>query len=639
MRFLARILLILIIGAVAWAQDDERILEYHSDITVSADSSLLVRESIRVRAQRDRIQHGIYRDFPTDYRDRLGNRVRIHFTMLEATRNGHSENWHAESRSNGVRIYVGDKNTLVDIGENTYVLSYTATREIGFFPDHDELYWNVTGNGWAFPIDKASATVHLPASVPRSSLKLEGYTGPQGSKERAYSTGTDDNGDPVFTATRPFDVGEGLTIVVSLPKGYLAEPTRDQQVHDFLNDNRPVLTGLFGFLVVFVYYIIVWAAVGRDPAAGTIMPLYDPPAGFSPAAVRYLRKMAFDDKAFAAAVINLAVKKQLTIKQEKHVYSVAPPPKDEPTPLSPEEKILRSKLLASGTELQLKQSNWQTISDAVKGVKKSLETAIEKIYFFTNGKYVIPGVVLTLLSILAIVASLPDVGDKATSAFMCVWLTGWTFGVIMLLTRAIAAWRSITGPLDVIGAVFTTAFALPFLAGEIFGLYMLSRGVTMPGALMLVAILALNPIFHHLLKAPTRAGRKVLDQIEGFRVFLAATEEDVLNRMNPPERTPAIFEKYLPYAVALDCEKAWGAQFASVLAAAAAGGQSTSGYSPAWYSGAAFSAGDFAGFASSFSSGLSGAIASSSTSPGSSSGSGGGGSSGGGGGGGGGGGW
>ena len=639
MRTFGRILFVLLLAASAWAQDDERILEYHSDVSVKADASLVVRESIRVRAERDRIQHGIYRDFPTDYRDRLGNRVRIHFTMLGATRDGHDEAWHTESLSNGVRIYMGDKNTLVDIGEHTYVLTYTATREIGFFADHDELYWNVTGNGWAFPIDKASATVHLPAAVPRGSLKLEGYTGPQGSQERDYTTGTDDNGDPVFTATRAFAEHEGLTIVVSFPKGYLPEPTRDQQVHDFLNDNRAVLAGLFGFLVVFAYYIVVWAAVGRDPAAGTIMPFYEPPAGFSPAAVRYLRKMAFDNKAFAAAVINLAVKKQLTIKQEDHVYSVLPTAQAEPANLSAEEKLLRSRLVGDGTELRLTQSHWQTVSAAVKAVKKSLDTAIEKIYFFSNSKYLIPGIVLTLLSLVSIILALPDAGAIATSAFMCVWLTGWTFGVVMLLTRVIAAWRSITGPLDVFGALFITAFAMPFLAGEVFGLYMLSRGVGTAGALMLVVIIVLNPVFHHLLKAPTRAGRKLLDQIEGFRIFLAATEEDVLNRMNPPERTPATFEKYLPYAVALDCEKAWGAQFASVLAAAAAGGQSSSGYSPAWYSGAAFAAGNFAGFASSFSSGLSSAISSSSTAPGSSSGSGGGGSSGGGGGGGGGGGW
>lgn len=638
MRRIGFIASLLLLALLAWAQDDERILDYHGDITVHADSSLLVRETIRVRAERDQIRHGIYRDFPTQYRDSLGNHYKVRFTFLDASRDGRNEAWHTESRSNGIRIYLGDKDTLVPIGEHTYVLSYEVTREIGFFPDHDELYWNVTGNGWIFPIDQASATVHLPGAVPRTSVKLEGYTGPQGSKERALSASMDDSGDPVFTANRAFASHEGLTIVVSFPKGYLREPTQRENFQDVLSDNRPVIGALAGFAFVFVYYLIVWVAVGRDPKAGTIMPLYEPPSGFSPAASRFLRRMGFDDKAFAAAVIDLAVKRRLTIKQEDGTYSVARVENAAAANLSSEEKLLLARLFEDSEELELKKTHWQTVHAAVKAVKKSLQVAIEKIFFFSNGIYTLPGIGLTLLAILAVVAAAPDTGEKATATFMCVWLTGWSVGVIALLLNVTRLWRHGTGVADVLGALFMTAFSLPFLAGEIFGLYALSRSITLVGALLVLATIALNVIFHQLLKAPTRAGRKVLDQIEGFRMFLAATEEDVLNRMNPPERTPSIFEKYLPYAVALDCEKAWGAQFASVLAAAAAGG-SSSGYSPAWYSGAAFAAGDFAGFASGFSSGLSSAISSSSTAPGSSSGGGGGGSSGGGGGGGGGGGW
>jgi uncharacterized membrane protein YgcG len=637
MRTFVRVLAIVLLAAVAWAQeDDERILAYHSDITVQADASLLVHETIRVRAQGDQIKHGIYRDFPTQYRDQWGNHFNVRFTVMAADRDGTTEKWHTESLSNGVRVYLGDKDSLVKTGEHTYVLTYAVTREIGFFPDHDELYWNVTGNGWAFPIDQASATVHLPAAVPRSALKLEGYTGNQGSQEKAFTTATGDSGDPTFTATRPFDAHEGLTIVVAFPKGYLPEPTREQKTHDFLEDNRAVLAGLGGFAIVFLYYFIVWVAVGRDPAAGTIMPLYEPPQGFSPAAVRFLRKMSFDDKTFAAAVIDLAVKKQLTIRQDDGVYSVAPTSEPYASDLSAEEKVLRAKLLGAGAELRLARTNWQTVSSAVKGVKSALEGALEKIYFFSNGKYTIPGIVLTVVSIIALVAALPVVQDKMAAAFLCVWLTGWTVGVIALLTNAIRQWRHASGIFDVLGALFISAFAVPFVAAEIFVLFMLSRSVSTAGALVMFAVIALNPIFHQLLKAPTRAGRKVLDQIDGFRMFLAATEEDVLNRMNPPQRTPATFEKYLPYAVALDCEQAWGAQFAGILAAA---GQAPGQYSPAWYSGAAFAASGLGGFASSFSSGLSSAISSSSTAPGSSSGSGGGGSSGGGGGGGGGGGW
>ena len=149
----------------------------------------------------------------------------------------------------------------------------------------------------------------------------------------------------------------------------------------------------------------------------------------------------------------------------------------------------------------------------------------------------------------------------------------------------------------------------------------------------------INTLFYHLLKAPTLLGRRMMDQIAGFADYLSVAEKDRMNFHNPPERTPELFERFLPYALALGVEQAWSEQFSDVLARAGqAEGNRSGHYSPRWYSGRSFD-GNFGNFASDLGSGFSGAIAAASTAPGSSSGSGGGGSSGGGGGGGGGGGW
>ena len=165
-----------------------------------------------------------------------------------------------------------------------------------------------------------------------------------------------------------------------------------------------------------------------------------------------------------------------------------------------------------------------------------------------------------------------------------------------------------------------------------------------PGVANLVltgAILAMGAIAgigFPLLKAPSRSGRRIMDSIEGFREYLSVAEEDRLNALNPPEKTPELFEKFLPYAVALDCQNAWAAKFAGVLAAAAAAGTAAT----TWYVGNRDWSSDPVSFADHLGSDLSQTISSSSTAPGSSGGGGGssgGGSSGGGGGGGGGGGW
>jgi uncharacterized membrane protein len=237
-------------------------------------------------------------------------------------------------------------------------------------------------------------------------------------------------------------------------------------------------------------------------------------------------------------------------------------------------------------------------------------------------------------------------GQKmGVAGFMSLWLSIWSIGVAALLRNAVHLWKSAFagGHLKAgltAAATFMTLFSIPFVLGEIVGLLVLSSATSVLVVAVLLMTVLLHILFHHLLKAPTRAGRSVLDKIEGFKMFLGAIEGDRMNRAMPPENKPEVFEKYLPYALALDVEQAWAEKFSGALGGATqTPGSDSGGYSPSWYSGPGWSALGPAGFASSLSGSFSGAISSSSSVPGSSSGGGGGGGSGGGGGGGGGGGW
>jgi hypothetical protein len=291
------------------------------------------------------------------------------------------------------------------------------------------------------------------------------------------------------------------------------------------------------------------------------------------------------------------------------------------------------KLFRTRGSITLKNNNHEKIQEGISALKKSLKMHFEKIYFFRNSKYLLPGLVLTLLTLGVVILTAIDMSK---ALFMTVWLSIWTMGSGLLVVVAVTAWKSAlqrTG--GVAGAIGTTLFALPFVAGEIVGLWFFSTSVSLLAALALVALIVVNVLFYHLLRAPTLSGRKIMDEIEGFKLYLSVAEQERLSILNPPDRTPELFEKYLPYALALDVENEWSEQFADVLAAAAAGG----GYQPAWYSGTSWSRMGASTLASNLGSSFAGAISSASSPPGSSSGSGGGGSSGGGGGGGGGGGW
>ena len=172
------------------AAADERILDYHSDITIDADGSMVVDEIIEVRAEGRQINRGIYRDFPTRYKDRFGNDYVVEFDVVSVRRDGVAEDWHSETMSNGVRVYAGSANHTLKPGDYVYSIRYRTSRQLGFFADHDELYWNVTGNGWGFPIDQASAVVKLPGS-PAGGISVEGYTGHFGASGGDYTSWVD----------------------------------------------------------------------------------------------------------------------------------------------------------------------------------------------------------------------------------------------------------------------------------------------------------------------------------------------------------------------------------------------------------------------------------------------------------------
>jgi hypothetical protein len=628
---------------VSSAESYEKIISFQSDIRVHEDASMTVKETIRVNSGGDRIRHGIYRDFPLRYRDRGGNSYVVGFSVREVLRNGKQEPFHIENKSNGKRIYIGRKNELIPPGEYVYTLVYTTDHQLGFFKDFDELYWNVTGNGWEFIIDEAMAAVELPGDASRHIISFAGYTGPQGSKAADFKVAVDASGRIRFTTIRSLGPREGLTIAVSWPKGYVKEPERSEKILHFLTGNIGVILGVAGVLLLVFYYIIIWFRVGKDPDPGIIVTRYAPPDNMTPAVMRFIREMGYDQKIFASAVINMAVKGHLSIREKEGTFTLKRQDSGN-TQLSVEEEKIKSMLFGSSGKISLEQSNHKKIKSAINGLKDYLKLKYEKIYFVTNKGYFIFGLALSAVALF--LTGFSDASAKDTLPiflFMCVWLTIWSLGVTALMAQVISSWRTAfrgggNGLLAGSGALFLTLFSLPFVAGEIGGIYMLGQSTSALVVFFLIATIFINYLFYHLLKSPTRAGRTIIDAIEGFRVFLSATEKDRMNMMNPPEKTPELFERYLPYALALGVEQQWAEQFSGILSSAAAGGE-TGGYSPAWYSGVLWNSMSSGDFASSFGDSLSGAISSSSTAPGSSSGSGGGGSSGGGGGGGGGGGW
>ncbi len=609
----------------AGAGADERVLDFGSHIAVRPDSSLVVTETIKVRAEGRQIKRGIVREFPTSYRDRHGRRVQVGFSLRKVERDGRAEPYHIKQASNGVRIYIGKSDRFIPPGEHTYRITYRTDRQLGFFADYDELYWNVTGNGWSLPIDHARAVVDLPPGA--RVLQHAAYTGPAGAKGKDFVYALDGRGRPQWTTTKALPPGQGLTIAVAWPKGLVTQPPPPKVP---LLVRLGPLAGPAGMAALLLYYLLAWLLVGRDPRRGTIIPLFEPPQGLSPAAMRFIKRMGFDHKAFAAAVVDMAVKGYLTIAEDDDKVFTLTGTGHVPPSLSRGEGRLGMALFKGDRSIDLKRGNHARVGAAVKALREALQAEYEKASFELNRSWLLPGVLITLLALAALVLTAPDPG---AAAGMALWLALWSGGCYFLSKRVLAAWRGARGLAGGLAALGITFFAAPFLAGAVVGLFIFGSVAGPAGPLWFVALLLVTPVFQYLLKAPTVAGRRLMDGIEGFERFLTVAEKDRLEMLHPPERTPELFERYLPYALALDVEQKWAQQFAQVLERAG------EPYQPGWYHGRSFDshwAGDLAGR---LGGSLTGAVSSSSTAPGSSSGSGGGGSSGGGGGGGGGSGW
>jgi uncharacterized membrane protein YgcG len=553
----------------------------------------------------------------------------VDLDVLSVKRDGRDEPFGIEALANGKRIRIGDKDVFLPLRPATYEVRYRATRELGFFTGFDELYWNVTGNGWTFPIDRASVDIALPGGA--SILTTAAYTGPAGAQGRDFVIDQATGSRFAAHTTATLEPGSGFTAAVSWPKGFVAPPSDTRKALWMLEDNAPVIVAWLGLFGVAGYYLTAWNKVGRDPAKGVVVPLFRPPDGLTPAAARFVREQGFDDTAFSSALIGLAVKGHLKIAEDTAGYRLIPQSGGRAT-LAPSEAKLRAAL--GLTSLSLQNTNHERVRGARTALANALTNEYQGAAFVLNRGWVIGGAAMSV-AVLALVYALAS-EDIAGGVFAAVFFVAWWGFILFMLRSAVTRIAAARG-FAFIGRLFGLVFILPFLLVGIGMPVLLVLTKTVSTAILAAAIaalllLCLNGLFFFLMSAPTAAGRALLDKIEGFRMYLATTEEARLNVLNPPARTPDLFERYLPYALALGCAHEWSAKFTDILAAAGIA-------APAWYSGSNWDPSHPTSFASNLGSGLATSAAAASSPPGSSSGSGGGGSSGGGGGGGGGSGW
>jgi hypothetical protein len=322
-------------------------------------------------------------------------------------------------------------------------------------------------------------------------------------------------------------------------------------------------------LGVAAYYVFTWMMVGRDPEPGTIVTIYSPPREISPAMLRYVWKESFDDRTVWSSLLSLVSKGLATMQSEdsltvlRPVHGVALGQ----TLLHPEERIFFEELLRSHKKkgMIISMLDGRMCLLVAKMAEIVRREAVGR-WFEENREYVIFG---TLLSAVALcVAAMPRRMDEwfVLVASFALMAPG-AFYLLLLLLRLRDLFRAARMKFDValVGrTALLSAFLACCLASILMGSVVLGGTFGLPVVAVAGLLALLNLSFLHLMKAPTAEGRKLLDEIEGFRVFLKSVEQPTMNRSEAPSQQPGVYEKYLPYAVALEVEQAWADRFVAL---------------------------------------------------------------------------
>ncbi|WP_417411054.1 DUF2207 domain-containing protein [Hoeflea sp.] len=632
--------LLLSLGLAGSALAREEIRNFSVDIDVRADSSIEVTETITVNAEGYDIRRGIYRDIPLRVLDDWGLWSSNGFDLLEVLHNGQPSPYSTEWHGRFFRILIGDADIFIPDGEHTYTIRYVTTRQLRFFDDYDELYWNVTGNFWSFPILAADAVVHLPDGA--RAQQLAGYTGGFGETGRNVTASGEGSSDVRFELTQPLGPEQGMTIAVGFTKGVVTQ--NDGSALSVVADNIGIFLLILGWLGVPVYFLYAWNKVGRDPPAPPVIPLFHPPEKLSPAALSYAHFNGFKSGKkgialpFIAALLSLGVKGLLRIDEDSHgtvTLQRGSAAGASGSPVLPGgENALFSTLLSKRDEIVLDKHNGPVLQSALTKLRMAISREYEGRYYNANIGWFIPGGILAIATFIIglILQSPPDDGILYVIPVLMTSLFG---GGMWIGGRSL--FREGGGGNKVMGGILFLLGAAVFLIGVIVVLapsdlpvYRLAGALVIIGSVVMVSMV-------WLLGAPTQDGAKVLADIEGFKLYLETAETNRLNLRDAPEMSEELFERFLPYAAGLGVEKPWSEAWAAQLARIDPGREKD--YRPQWYHGNSWSPGNIGAAAASSVAAVSAAMASSMPQPKSSSGSSGGGSSGGGGGGGGGGGW
>ena len=507
----AALVALLLLAAPSSAQRSLNIERFEAEIALSADGTIRVEETIVPRFTGS--WNGIYRSIPVQYRTPQGLNYTLRLNVESVTDGEGRPLEYENSRERHYRklkIWVpGATDT-----RKTVVLTYRVSNALRFFDEHDELYWNVTGDEWDVPIESAAAHIRLPSGI--TGVRATAFRGAHGSTEQS-EVRVEPEGIRVSTS-RPLGFREGLTLVAGWNPGLVQRPTAVERTAGVVSSNMPLALPP---LVLFGMYRL-WRARGRDPELLPIATQYEPPDGMSPAELGTLIDGTPDMRDITATLVDLAVRGyvHITETEDEALFGL----------ITTED--YRFELKRPASEWAALKSHERHLLASMFGSSDAVTLSSLKNTFYTK----LPALKSDLYGMLVRHGFYAARPDHVRAWYVC---GGIAVGVV-------------------IG--FASAFVLDRLGMQ-------------PAAGVLAGVLsgAVIVVFGFFMPARTVRGTRELEKVRGFEEFLGRVEGDRLQRV---AATPEMFERFLPYAMALGVEETWAKKFEGIAHTP-----------PQWYSG------------------------------------------------------
>lgn len=540
----------------------ERIISFKSDIRIAENADVTVSETIKVYSSGYQIKRGIFRALPL-VRNTKDGKLKIDYKILAVTRDGSTESYHEKKEGNILTIYIGDKDKTLSAGFYTYTIVYKTQDQIGKFRGYDELYWNVNGTDWSFPVEHIQATLHLPPNA--HILQNSCYTGEEGSTAK-NCTGKKISSTEIEFNAENLKQHENLTIAVGFKAGVLKEPSAFSK---WVKRNWMVIPLILLSFYLLYFYYDNWKKYGKDLEKPVVIPQFNAPKNLSPASIGYIDKGKFETNLVTANLVDLAVKGLIKITEVKEgnesllsrIFTLKKLGESADR-LKNDQYLLLKRLFEGEKSISISGTYNSKIKNTVDDFEKMVVKE-NKVYAkeTSNIPLVYKALKIILIGFFAVLLfnSLITWSFKilAMAAILCVF--GGIFATVLVLV-----YSAKNKTVFFVVLFFSSVLMLPLFLMAFSGSSELTTVESGCFQFLILAIASLF-VFRYFINNPSEERVKMQAEVEGFKMYLSVAEENQLRFHNPPEMTAEVYEKFLPYAMVFGVEGIWGRRFRNTL--------------------------------------------------------------------------